>query len=88
MDLVVRNIATTHMLDKVAEQFGEKCYEVPVGFKYVSAKMQETGAIIGGESSGGLTVHGHINGKDGIYAAALLIEMLAVTGKKHFADHG
>ena len=55
---------------------------MPVGFKYVSAKMQETGAIIGGESSGGLTVHGHINGKDGIYAAALLIEMLAVTGKK------
>ncbi len=79
---VVRNVATTHMLDKVAAQFGEKCYEVPVGFKYISAKMKETGAIIGGESSGGLTVHGHINGKDGIYAAALLIEMLAVTGKK------
>lgn len=79
---VVRNIATTHMLDKVAGQFGEVCYEVPVGFKYISAKMQETGAIIGGESSGGLTVHGHINGKDGIYAAALLIEMIAVTGKQ------
>lgn len=79
---VVRNIATTHMLDRVAEKFGESCYEVPVGFKYISAKMQETGAIIGGESSGGLTVHGHINGKDGIYAAALLIEMIAVTGKK------
>lgn len=79
---VVRNIATTHMLDKVAEKFGEQCYEVPVGFKYISAKMQETGAIIGGESSGGLTVHGHIHGKDGIYAAALLVEMLAVTGKK------
>ncbi len=79
---VVRNIATTHMLDRVAEKFGEKCYEVPVGFKYVSAKMRETGAIIGGESSGGLTVHGHINGKDGIYAAALLVEMLAVTGRK------
>ncbi|WMJ86470.1 phosphoglucomutase/phosphomannomutase family protein [Anaerocolumna sp. MB42-C2] len=78
---VVRNIATTHMLDKVAESFGEKCYEVPVGFKYISAKMQETNAIIGGESSGGLTVRGHINGKDGIYAAALLIEMIAITGK-------
>ncbi len=79
---VVRNIATTHMLDKVAKQFGETCYEVPVGFKHISAKMQESGAIIGGESSGGLTVRGHINGKDGIYAAALLIEMIAVTGKK------
>lgn len=79
---VVRNLATTHMLDKVAERFGEKCYEVPVGFKYISAKMTETDAIIGGESSGGLTVKGHINGKDGVYAAALLVEMIAVTGKK------
>lgn len=79
---VVRNIATTHMLDKVAEKFGEKCYEVPVGFKHISAKMQETNAVIGGESSGGLTVRGHIRGKDGIYAASLLVEMIAVTGKK------
>jgi len=78
---VVRNIATTHMLDKVAESFGETCYEVPVGFKHISAKMQETNAVIGGESSGGLTVRGHINGKDGVYAAALLVEMIAVTGK-------
>ncbi len=79
---VVRNIATTHMLDKVAERFGQKCYEVPVGFKHISAKMNEVDAIIGGESSGGLTVRGHINGKDGIYAAALLVEMIAATEKK------
>lgn len=79
---VVRNIATTHMLDKVAESFGEKCYEVPVGFKHISAKMNEVDAVIGGESSGGLTVRGHIKGKDGVYAAALLVEMIAVTGKK------
>ena len=78
---VVRNIATTHLLDRIAEDFGETCYEVPVGFKYISGKMAATGAIIGGESSGGLTVRGHIPGKDGIYAAALLIEMLATTGK-------
>lgn len=79
---VVRNICTTHMLDSVAERFGEKCYEVPVGFKHISAKMNETDAVIGGESSGGLTVRGHIKGKDGIYAAMLLVEMLAKTGKK------
>ncbi len=79
---MVRNLATTHMLDKVAERFGQKCYEVPVGFKHISAKMSEVDAIIGGESSGGLTVKGHINGKDGVYAAALLVEMIAVTGKR------
>ncbi len=76
----VRNIATTHMLDRVAESFGQQCYEVPVGFKHISAKMQEVNALIGGESSGGLTVRGAINGKDGVYAAALLVEMRAVTG--------
>ncbi|MBQ9886401.1 MAG: phosphoglucomutase/phosphomannomutase family protein [Lachnospiraceae bacterium] len=79
---VVRNIATTHMLDRVAESFGEKCYEVPVGFKHISSKMNETDAIIGGESSGGLTIRGHIKGKDGIYAASIIVEMISVTGKK------
>ena len=77
----VRNNSTTHLLDRVAEGLGQRCYEVPVGFKYISAKMAETDAVIGGESSGGMAVRGHISGKDGIYAAALLTEMLAVTGK-------
>ena len=77
----VRNNSTTHLLDRVAADFGQQCYEVPVGFKHISAKMAQTDAIIGGESSGGLAVRGHIAGKDGIYAAALLVEMLAVTGK-------
>lgn len=78
---VVRNLATTHMLDKIAESFGEKCYEVPVGFKYISSKIDETDAVLGGESSGGLTVRGHINGKDSVYAASLFAEMVSVTGK-------
>jgi Phosphomannomutase len=78
----VRNLCTTHLLDAVAEKFGEACYEVPVGFKHISSAMAEHNAVIGGESSGGLTVRGHIYGKDGIYAASLLVEMLAVSGKK------
>lgn len=79
---VVKNLATTYLLDRIAETYGETCYEVPVGFKYISAKMRETGAYLGGESSGGLTVMGHINGKDAIYASALLVEVIAKTGKK------
>lgn len=78
---VVRNICTTHVLDREAAAFGQKCYEVPVGFKYISAKMSSEGAVIGGESSGGLTVRGHIHGKDGVYAASLLVEMVSVTKK-------
>ncbi len=79
---VVRNLCTTEILDRIAKKFGEDSYEVPVGFKHISAMMDEKDAVIGGESSGGLTVRGHIKGKDSVYAACLLVEMLAVTGKK------
>lgn len=78
---VVRNLATTHMLDRIAESFGEKCYEVPVGFKYISSKIDEVDAVLGGESSGGLTVRGHIHGKDSVYAASLFAEMVSVINK-------
>lgn len=79
---VVRNLATTHLLDRVAAAHGQQCHEVPVGFKHISSKMAETNAVIGGESSGGLTVRGHIAGKDGVYAGSLLVEMLAHSGRK------
>lgn len=79
---VVRNLATTHMLDRMARAFGEKCLEVPVGFKHITAGMLAENAVLGGESSGGLTIRGHILGKDGIFACALVVEMLAKTGKR------
>ena len=79
---VVRNIATTHLLDKIATDHGEQCFEVPVGFKHISSQMEAADALIGGESSGGLTIRGHIKGKDGVFASSLLVEMLSVTGKK------
>lgn len=79
---VVRNLATTHLLDDMADDFGTVCHEVPVGFKHISSAMERTDAVIGGESSGGLTIRGHIKGKDGIFAATLLIEMMCVTKKK------
>ncbi len=36
------------LLVLLSRGLGQKCYEVPVGFKWVSAKMTETDAIIGG----------------------------------------
>ncbi|RYU43656.1 phosphoglucomutase/phosphomannomutase family protein [Aliivibrio finisterrensis] len=79
---VVRNIATTHLLDKVAADHGEKSFEVPVGFKHISSQMEADDSLLGGESSGGLTIRGHIKGKDGVFASSLLVEMISVTGKK------
>lgn len=78
---IVKNIASSVLLDRLAKRLNFVCHEVPVGFKYVSASMKETDALVGGESSGGLTVRGYINGKDSLFASALLMEVQAVMGK-------
>jgi phosphomannomutase/choline kinase len=79
---VVRNLSTSHLLDRLAKKLGEQCYETPVGFKHIVSGMLDHNALLGGESSGGLTIRGHILGKDGIFACALVVEMLAKTGQK------
>lgn len=78
---LVRNLTTTHILDRIAAEYNEEVYEVPVGFKYISAKMEERDLLLGGESSGGFKLRGHVNGKDGILAALLSVEMIAKTAK-------
>jgi phosphomannomutase len=79
---VVRNLATTHLLDRLAHHFGEESIEVPVGFKHIASALVQHNSLLGGESSGGLTIRGHILGKDGIFAAVLVVEMLARTRTK------
>ncbi|MFN8493578.1 MAG: NTP transferase domain-containing protein [Caldilineaceae bacterium] len=78
---ITRNLATTHLLDRLAAHFGEPYYEVPVGFKHIAASMKAHNVLLAGESSGGLTIRGHILGKDGIFGCALVVEMIARTGR-------
>lgn len=74
---VVRSVATSHMIDKVAEIYNLKLYETPVGFKYIGEIMTKEDIVIGGEESNGLTVYRHIPEKDGILACLLVVEMVA-----------
>lgn len=77
----VRTVATTHMVDALAERLGLKVQETPVGFKYLGRALRETDAILGGEESGGLGLRGHVPEKDGILADLLVAEMVAKTGR-------
>lgn len=78
---VVRTAPTTHQVDALAEHFGFKVIETPVGFKWVGHALNTTDAIVGGEESGGLSVKGHIPEKDGILADLIVAEQMAKTGK-------
>ena len=78
---VVKTVNMTAMADKLGAEFGERVYEVPVGFKNVAPKMMETNAVLGGEESGGFAVRGHIPERDGILVGLLFADMMVKTGK-------
>ncbi len=73
---IVKSISTTSMVDKLGQLYGVPVYTTPVGFKYIGPKMMETGAIIGGEESGGFGFRGHIPERDGILAGLYLLDMM------------
>ena len=74
---VIRSLATTHLLDRIAAKHKIKVFETPIGFKHIAGLMMKEDVILGGEESGGLSIKGHIPEKDGLLANLLVVEMLA-----------
>ena len=72
---VVKSINETSMAERLGAHYGVAVHETPVGFKYVGPKMIETGAMFGGEESGGYGFGMHLPERDGIYANLLLLDL-------------
>lgn len=77
---VARSVATSHLVDRVAESRGLPLYETPVGFKFIGELINEDKIILGGEESAGLSIKGHYPEKDGILACLLAAEAQAARG--------
>jgi phosphoglucomutase len=78
---VAKSVATTNLVNAMAEYHKVPLYETPVGFKYIGELIIEDKIAIGGEESAGLTIRGHVPEKDGIIAGLLVAEMVASRGK-------
>ena len=78
---LARSVATSQLIDRVAESRGLKLYETPVGFKYIGELINKDQIILGGEESAGLSIKGHFPEKDGILACLLAAEAVAARGK-------
>lgn len=74
---VAKSVATTNLINALAEHYGIPLYETPVGFKYIGELINQDKIAIGGEESAGLTIRGHVPEKDGIIAGLLVAEMVA-----------
>jgi alpha-D-glucose phosphate-specific phosphoglucomutase len=78
---VAKSVATTNLINALAEYHKVPLYETPVGFKYIGELIIADKIAIGGEESAGLTIRGHVPEKDGVIAGLLVAEMVAKRGK-------
>jgi len=78
---IVKTLSTTSMLERLGEIYGVPVYQTGVGFKYVGPKMLETGAMIGGEESGGYAFRGSVPERDGILGNLYFLDLMVRTGK-------
>ncbi|MBI1351660.1 MAG: alpha-D-glucose phosphate-specific phosphoglucomutase [Actinomycetales bacterium] len=81
-----KTIVSSSMIDRVVASLGRGLWEVPVGFKWFVPGLIDGSVAFGGEESAGasfLRRDGSVwtTDKDGIIAALLASEILAVTGE-------
>lgn len=80
---VVTTIVSTSLVDKIAANYGVKCYRTLTGFKYIGEKIKqyhETGLetfVFGFEESYGFLAETEVRDKDAVVACMLLAEMAA-----------
>ena len=77
---VGKSVATTNLINALAEKHKIELHETPVGFKYIGELIKLDKILIGGEESAGLSIRKHVPEKDGVLAGLLCCEMVARRG--------
>ena len=78
---VAKSVATTNLINALAQHHGVPLHETPVGFKYIGELIKADKIAIGGEESAGLSIRYHVPEKDGVLAGLLCCEMVARRGQ-------
>jgi phosphomannomutase len=78
---VVVNLSTSLVVDDAAAAFGATVTRAAVGEANVARAIQRADAVIGGEGNGGVMLPALHIGRDAPLAAALILDLLARTGR-------
>jgi phosphoglucomutase len=78
---VAKSVATTNLINALADYHKVPLYETPVGFKFIGELIIQDKIAIGGEESAGLSIRHHVPEKDGVLAGLLMCEMVARRGR-------
>jgi phosphomannomutase len=78
---VVVTVSQSVLTKRIAQAFGLKVHETPIGFKYIADLMLKDDILLGAEESGGIGVKGHIPERDGVLNSLLFLEAIITAGK-------
>jgi len=81
-ETIVTPVSSSQLVRDIAEEQGGRVEWTRVGSINVSRRMEEIGSKLGGEENGGIFYGPHIPVRDGAMAAAMIVELLAKTGRK------
>lgn len=80
-EYIIKTIVTTDLMDRIAESYRVKCYNVLTGFKYFADLIRNLEGkekyIGGGEESYGFLPGDYVRDKDAVASCALFAEMAA-----------
>lgn len=74
---VATNLSSSRAMDDIAARYAQSCHRAPVGEIHVVKKMQQTGAVIGGEGNGGVILPDLHYGRDALAGIALVLQHMA-----------
>jgi phosphomannomutase len=74
---VVNNLSSSRIGSVIAAKYGVECHSSAVGEINVVKKMQEVGAIIGGEGNGGVINPDLHYGRDALVGVVVVLQLLA-----------
>lgn len=80
-EYIIKTIVTTDLLDRIAEKYNVKCYNVLTGFKFFAELIRKLEGkekyIGGGEESYGYLPGDYVRDKDAVASCALVAEVAA-----------
>ncbi len=78
---IVKTVAGTYLVDRLAEKYGVNYKVVPIGFKNICPEILKGNVIVAGEESGGIGFGDYLPERDAIYTAVRILEMINRRGK-------
>src|SRR5258708_23476149 len=77
---VGKSVATTNLINALAEKHKIELHETPVGFKYIGELIKQDKILIAGQENAGPSIRNKVSEKNGVLPGLLCLEVGAARG--------